>query len=254
MKKLLILLAAVFFASGFAQAQNTNPATSNDVRLLVTVMDSIPLRDFRGSLTPTGDFDPRFALTVRIDSCVPAITNLKFGTIIALAVHSPALFLKGSAEKGKAHEITMPRTKAVNLLAEQGGSHVPDAPLLKVDHWHWMSKSGAGSHSRPYRIGACDRVILDFTDYTFTVPEKLKGTSPNLIRVRWGDFMDGNVCDLSIQPDKKRYELSAATLPKGISRDPFTRFYQSFHYVIEIGVCDPDGTFTQQWCSIIEVQ
>jgi hypothetical protein len=103
--------------SAAAQAESTNRITTNDVvRLRVTVVDSVPLRSFRGSLTPTDDVNSRFALTLRIDSCVPAITNLKSGTVVTFAVHSPSRFLGGSAEKGETHEITMPRKKAANLV------------------------------------------------------------------------------------------------------------------------------------------
>jgi hypothetical protein len=118
------LLSALFIAtlllSATGHAQTTNNVTTNDVvRLLVAVVDSVPLRSFRGPLTPTSDVDPRFALTVRIISSVPAPTNLKTGTVITFAVHSPSLFLRGSADKGKTREITMPRKEAMNLLGEQ---------------------------------------------------------------------------------------------------------------------------------------
>jgi hypothetical protein len=119
MREFLTFLAMALFSCWTAQAEGTNSATTNDVvRLRVTVVESVPLRSFRGSLTPTGDVDPRFALTVRIDSCVPAITTLKSGTVVTFAVHSPSLFLRGSAEKGKTHEITMPRKKVVNLVLD----------------------------------------------------------------------------------------------------------------------------------------
>ena len=119
MKHLVALFIAAIFGSWAAQAQGTNSVTTNDVvRLRVTVVDVVQLRGFSGLLAPTGDADPRFALTVRIDSCVPAVTNLKSGTVVTFAVHSPSLFLRGSAEKGKSHEITMPRKKEVNLVLE----------------------------------------------------------------------------------------------------------------------------------------
>jgi hypothetical protein len=121
---LLTAFTAVLWVCCTAAAQRTNDIATNDVvRLHVTVLDVVPLSQFTGSLTPTRDFDPRFALTVRIDSCVPAITNLKSGTVVTFAVHSPSIFLGGVAKKGTAHEITMPRRRAVNLvLTEPAGA------------------------------------------------------------------------------------------------------------------------------------
>lgn len=119
MNRLLALFAVLFFASCAAKGQGTSTVTTNDtVRLRVTVLDVVPLRNFSGSLTPTGDIDPRFALTVRIDSCVPALTNLKPGTAETFAVRSPTLFLRGSTEKGKSYEIEMSRKKAMNLVSK----------------------------------------------------------------------------------------------------------------------------------------
>ena len=120
MKRIIAFLAAALFCFGVARGESTNNVATNDVvRLRVTVVDSVLLRSFRGSVNLIGDVNPGFALTLRIDSCVPAITNLKPVTTVILAVHSPTLFLRGSAEKGKTYEITMPRKKAVNLQGEQ---------------------------------------------------------------------------------------------------------------------------------------
>ncbi len=107
-----------------AEAQSTNEI----VRLRVTVLDVTPLPGFSGSLTPTGDVDPHFALTLRIDSCVPVVTNLTAGAVVTFAVHSPALFLRGSAEKGTTHEMTMPRKKAMNLDPEHSTKQTNHAP------------------------------------------------------------------------------------------------------------------------------
>jgi hypothetical protein len=131
MNRFLLLFAVTLLVSWTAKGESTNNVATNDVvKLRVTVMDVVPLRGFTGPLTPTTDFDPRFALTVRIDSCRPAVTNLKSGTVVTLAAHSPSRFLGGSAEKGKVREITIPRKKAINLVSwgaaeslESGGRH-----------------------------------------------------------------------------------------------------------------------------------
>jgi hypothetical protein len=135
MRQSLILLTLALFSCWTAHAESTNHVTSNDVvRLRVTVVDSVQLGDFHGALTPTSDLDPRFALTVHIDSCLPAVANVKSGTFVTFGVHSPTLFLGGSAEKGKMHEITMPRNRAENLLFfgdGNGVSRLRDLPKLR---------------------------------------------------------------------------------------------------------------------------
>src|SRR6516162_914370 len=123
-------------ASWIANAQEVNTNPTNDVVLRVTVQDVAPLRSFSGAVTPTDHVDPRFALTLRIDACVPALTNLKSGTVVTFAVHSPSLFLGGGAEKGTSHQITMPRKKANNLVVrEPAGVENPAATLGDLVDW-----------------------------------------------------------------------------------------------------------------------
>jgi hypothetical protein len=123
MNRLTVLLAVTLLVCHSALGESTNNVATNDVvRLRLTVVDVVPLRGFSGALTPTKDLDPRFALTVRIDSCIPAITNLKSGTIVTFAVHSPSMFLGGSAKKGTTHEVTFPRKRAINLASAGLGS------------------------------------------------------------------------------------------------------------------------------------
>ena len=117
--RLLAIFTAALFASTAAQAQGTNVVSTNEVvRMRVTVQDVATLRGFTGPAALIGEVDSRYALSVRIDACVPALTNLQTGTVVTLAVHSPSLFLGGSADKGKTHEITMPRKRAMSLQGQ----------------------------------------------------------------------------------------------------------------------------------------
>gem|GEM_PF-4194325 len=112
-----MVIAATVFIFCLARGEGASSVATNDlVRLRVAVVDWVPLKGFHGSLFPASDVDPRFALTLRIDSCVPAIADLKSGTVVTFAVHSPSLFLNSEAEKGKTNEITMPRRRVMNLL------------------------------------------------------------------------------------------------------------------------------------------
>ena len=115
--RFLIIAMFIFSACGTSNAQSTNTVATNDVvKIKVTVLDAVPLTTFKGSITPTDDVSPRFALTLRIESSVPAVAGLKPGTVVTFAVHSPSRFVSGDAKKGQTYEIEMPRKKAVNLI------------------------------------------------------------------------------------------------------------------------------------------
>jgi hypothetical protein len=140
MNRLLAILAMCFWICCNAKAQSSNNVSTNEViRLRVTLLDVAFLSSYSGTLTPTDDVDPRYALTVRIDSTVPAITNLTSGAVVTFAVHSPTLFLRGGAEKGKTYEISMPRRKARNLISEK--------------------RTGQASPPKPTAVGAVSSAI-----------------------------------------------------------------------------------------------
>ena len=66
------------------------------------------LSHFAGKVMPV-DFDPRFALTVRIESAVPADTNFTAGAVVTFAIHSPVLLFEGAAKKGKTYDFWLQR-------------------------------------------------------------------------------------------------------------------------------------------------
>jgi len=79
---------------------------SDDVRLRATVKAVVPLSDFSGVVTPV-DVDPRFALTVRIESAAPATTDFNTGAAVTLAIHSPSLLFGGEPTNGKTYEFLL---------------------------------------------------------------------------------------------------------------------------------------------------
>ena len=83
-------------------------STKDEIHLRATVRDVVPLSDFSGKITPV-DFDPRFALTVRIESVDPAVGNFAAGTVVAFAIHSPALLFGDDATKGKTYDFSVQR-------------------------------------------------------------------------------------------------------------------------------------------------
>jgi hypothetical protein len=97
------------------------------------VQDVGPLTDFSGKVTPV-DFDPRYALTVRIESVNPAVAGLTSGAVVVFAIHSPALLFGEDAVKGKTcdfslqREIKRAKTRFFGLKVQK----VQTAPAMSV--------------------------------------------------------------------------------------------------------------------------
>lgn len=104
MVHLLASLVATLLACAAGQTQSTK----DEIHLRATVQDVVLLSHFSGKITPV-DFDPRFALTVRVESVVPAVKNFPTGAVVAFAIHSPALLFDGEAKKGKTYDFSLQR-------------------------------------------------------------------------------------------------------------------------------------------------
>jgi hypothetical protein len=99
----MIRLFVIFGLSLLVCNPGQTQSTKDEIHLRATVRDVVPLSDFSGEITPV-DFDPRFALTVRIESVDPAVGNFPAGTVVAFAIHSPALVFGDDATKGKTYD------------------------------------------------------------------------------------------------------------------------------------------------------
>jgi hypothetical protein len=104
MIRLLAILALSLWACTGGQSQSSN----DEIRLRATVRAVVPITSFSGTITPV-DVDPRFALTVRIESSVPAVADFKAGGVVTLAIHSPSLLFVGEATNGKTYEFLLHR-------------------------------------------------------------------------------------------------------------------------------------------------
>jgi hypothetical protein len=69
----VVCLCTVMLSAQHHEAE-PQPAIQN-IRLRASVQAMAALADFSGEVTPV-DFDPRFTLTLRIESAVPAVPNL----------------------------------------------------------------------------------------------------------------------------------------------------------------------------------
>lgn len=99
---------AIFALSLLACTAWQAQSSRDEVRLRATVQAVVPLTSFSGTVTPVG-IDPRFALTVRIESVVPAVTNFNVGAIVTLAIHSPSLLFGEEPTKGEAYDFALNR-------------------------------------------------------------------------------------------------------------------------------------------------
>jgi hypothetical protein len=95
----LSLLACV------AQAQSTE----DKIHLRATVKAIVMLSHFSGEVI-TVDLDPRFALTLRIESANPSVYSFREGALVTLAIHSPALLFGGKPKEGETYNFSLSRT------------------------------------------------------------------------------------------------------------------------------------------------
>jgi hypothetical protein len=100
---LLLSLAATSAADGKSRRE--------EFRVRARVQDIVLLSSFSGIVTVIGR-DPRFAVTLKIESVTPALRDPAAGSTVTLAVHSPALFFGVPDAKGKSYDFTLRRDAA----------------------------------------------------------------------------------------------------------------------------------------------
>ena len=126
-------ILATLAVSLLACTPSQTHSAKTEIHLRATVQDVAPLTDFSGEITPV-DFDPLFALTVRIESVEPAFNSFTVGFVIAFAIHSPALLFGGDASKGKTYDFSLQReikhgkTRFFGLKVEK----IQTAPSMSV--------------------------------------------------------------------------------------------------------------------------
>lgn len=104
----MIRLLAILGISIWACAAGRAQGPSDEIHLSATVQAVSPLTKFSGTVTPV-DVDPRFALTVRIESVVPTVTNFTPGAVVIFAIHSPSQLFAGEPTKGKTYDFVLHR-------------------------------------------------------------------------------------------------------------------------------------------------
>jgi len=117
----VVCLCTVMLSAQHHEAE-PQPAIQN-IRLRASVQAMAALADFSGEVTPA-DFDPRFALTLRIESAVP---NLARGAIVTFGIHSPMQLFAGEPQKGKTYDFSL-RRSVVNGKAKLSGMRLQSEP------------------------------------------------------------------------------------------------------------------------------
>ena len=102
-----LVLASLTFISGYRLS--AGQLQREEFRLRATVQGIVPLPSYSGTVMPVGG-DPRFALTVRIDSITPAITNFNKGDTVTFAIHSPSRVFGSADPKDNDYDFILSRT------------------------------------------------------------------------------------------------------------------------------------------------
>ncbi|HWY58350.1 MAG TPA: hypothetical protein VNZ03_28050 [Terriglobales bacterium] len=133
MLRLLAILAISLSACAAGQEQHTK----DEIHLRATVQAVVPLTSFSGQVTPV-DVDPRFALTVHVESAIPALADFTEGSVVALAIHSPSRLFEGEPTNGKTYDFVLHRNmengkvRFVGLTCTAVGQDARRVPAVDV--------------------------------------------------------------------------------------------------------------------------
>ena len=105
MRHILRIVFSLLLFGTFSHAQNSN----DEIHIRATVQAVVPLASFSGQVTSV-DVDPRFALTVHVESVIPAVPNFPQGAVVTWAIHSPTLLFAGEPTRGKTYNFSVHRT------------------------------------------------------------------------------------------------------------------------------------------------
>lgn len=104
----MVRLFAVLGVTLLACTAGRTQSASNEIQFRAVVQAVAPLSTFSGAVTPVG-VDPRFALTVHIESVVATITDFSAGAQVTFAIHSPSLLFAGEPTQGKTYDFVLHR-------------------------------------------------------------------------------------------------------------------------------------------------
>jgi hypothetical protein len=104
MLRSLTILSLSLLACAAGQAQS-----SEEIHLRANVKAIVMLSHFSGKVIPV-DFDPRFALTLRIESARPSVNRFHESAVVTFAIHSPSELFVKPPRNGKTYNFSLSRT------------------------------------------------------------------------------------------------------------------------------------------------
>ena len=105
MRHALKVVTPLLLLGVFSHAQNSN----GEIHMRATVQAIVPLTRFAGHVTPVA-VDPRFAMTVHVESVIPADSSFPEGAVVTLSIHSPTLLFAGEPKSGKTYDFSVHRS------------------------------------------------------------------------------------------------------------------------------------------------
>jgi hypothetical protein len=143
-KPLTGIQSVLFAAALLAVPTGASAETNKEIhKLRANVIEVEQLRQFKGPAQRTLTPDPRFVLTVRIESIAPPLAGYTNGNTMSFAIHSPALIGLDRASKGQTYDFVVSR----ELRGETKGPWWFESPAVRVP------QSGAANGSQSIRSG-----------------------------------------------------------------------------------------------------
>jgi hypothetical protein len=102
----LTALAAISILAYVAGLTQRALSQTDEIRLQANVQSVVPLSGFSGQVVAV-DVDPRFALTVHLESVIPVTAKFTEGSDITLAIHSPSLLFAGEPKNGATYDFCL---------------------------------------------------------------------------------------------------------------------------------------------------
>lgn len=111
----LAVLMVLLLACCAADAQQTNV----QIRFRALVQAVVPLSRFSGTVVPVHP-DPRFALSLRIESATSGNPDFAKDSGVIFAIHSPTQLFAGEDPKGKTYEFKVRRSSEKGKVRYNG--------------------------------------------------------------------------------------------------------------------------------------
>ncbi|MBA4387063.1 MAG: hypothetical protein C0404_03720 [Verrucomicrobia bacterium] len=139
-----------------------------------------------------------------------------------------------------------------SLLALLTGCANQPSQRIVIDDAHLQLQRADGSAPAVYRIDATMELILDASQYTFSIPPKLNVSRPNSIQLALGKDRQYSA---TWSPDRTVHDLNKKTLRPSSQSIAFDGIRQSDEGVIAIGHLDPARkNFAVIWVGMFKVE